>query len=248
MPLTKPLTYQTREFARLAGVTVRALHHYDRIGLLKPHRTRAGYRVYSPKDLQSLEQIVVLKFIGIPLRQIAVLRGAKPEILLNGLRAQRQTMEDKRQLLEQAIGAIRELETMLTARRSADPAMFQRIIEVIEMQNNAEAWKQKYDDLVQTKIERLRSLSPEALAELRAQWSTLVTEIQGALTEDPASPKAQGLAARWTGLLATLMGQSVNLAELGQHHHAQEWNPRMASFVDKPVWDFMTRVLAATGR
>lgn len=38
MPLTNT-TYHAREFAEIAGVTVRALHHYDRIGLLKPRRT-----------------------------------------------------------------------------------------------------------------------------------------------------------------------------------------------------------------
>ena len=40
--------FQAREFAKLSGVTVRALHHYDRLGLLKPSRhTRAGYRLYA---------------------------------------------------------------------------------------------------------------------------------------------------------------------------------------------------------
>jgi len=42
--------YQIREFAELAGVTVKALHHYDRLGLLRPARTAAGYRVYSESD------------------------------------------------------------------------------------------------------------------------------------------------------------------------------------------------------
>jgi DNA-binding transcriptional MerR regulator len=60
------LTYQAREFANIAGVTVRTLHHYDRLGLLTPRRTLAGYRVYAARDLEVLEQIVVLKFIGIP--------------------------------------------------------------------------------------------------------------------------------------------------------------------------------------
>jgi DNA-binding transcriptional MerR regulator len=50
--------YQVQEFARLAGVTVRALHHYDQLGLLRPKRTRSGYRRYSLSDLGRLEQIV----------------------------------------------------------------------------------------------------------------------------------------------------------------------------------------------
>ncbi|MGB7730210.1 MAG: MerR family transcriptional regulator [Candidatus Acidiferrum sp.] len=63
--------YRAKEFASLAGVTVRALHHYDRLGLLRPkQRSEAGYRLYGVRDFARLEQIVVLKFLGIPLKQI----------------------------------------------------------------------------------------------------------------------------------------------------------------------------------
>ena len=86
-------TYRIGEFARLAGVTVRALHHYDRLGLLCPKRGVGGYRVYTIRDLELLEQIVVLKFVGIPLRRIADLLRASPRLLVTHLRAQRGTLE-----------------------------------------------------------------------------------------------------------------------------------------------------------
>jgi DNA-binding transcriptional MerR regulator len=41
----------------------RALHHNDRLGLLRPHRTGAGYRVYRAGNLERLEQVVALKFV-----------------------------------------------------------------------------------------------------------------------------------------------------------------------------------------
>lgn len=69
-------TYRIDEFAKLAGVTARALRHYDRLGLLKPTRTQAGYRAYTERDLAFVEQIVALKFIGVPLKQIGVLGRA----------------------------------------------------------------------------------------------------------------------------------------------------------------------------
>jgi MerR family transcriptional regulator, thiopeptide resistance regulator len=68
--------YQARDFAKLAGVTVRTLHHYDRLGLLKPRkRSSAGYRLYQPEDLERVEQIVALKFLGLPLAEIRRVRG-----------------------------------------------------------------------------------------------------------------------------------------------------------------------------
>jgi DNA-binding transcriptional MerR regulator len=62
------------EVATLAGVTVRTLHHYDRIGLLSPsERTSAGYRRYTPSDLDRLHQVLVYRELGFPLEEIATL-------------------------------------------------------------------------------------------------------------------------------------------------------------------------------
>lgn len=58
-------------------------------------------------------------------------------------------------------------------------------------------------------------------------------------------PHAQALGERWTGLLGQLMGQLVDPKTLEGHQSSREWDSRMASLVDKAVWDFTTRVLAA---
>src|SRR5690349_20579153 len=63
--------YRVQEFAKLAGITVRTQHHYDRLGLLKAQRTARSYRVYRDTDLPRLQQILVLKFLGLPLSDIA---------------------------------------------------------------------------------------------------------------------------------------------------------------------------------
>jgi len=64
-------TYRVKEFADLTNVTVRALHHYDGIGLPRPkRRARNGYRVYAERDLLRLQQIVTLKFMGFRLEEI----------------------------------------------------------------------------------------------------------------------------------------------------------------------------------
>jgi len=82
-------SYHVHEFASLAGVTVRALHHYDRLGLLRPKRTYAGYRLYHAGDLERLEQIVALKFLGIPLKQIRGVLERDGRELPSALRQQR---------------------------------------------------------------------------------------------------------------------------------------------------------------
>ncbi|MDT5294824.1 MAG: MerR family transcriptional regulator, thiopeptide resistance regulator, partial [Acidobacteriota bacterium] len=71
MERAKERLYRASEFAALTGVTVRTLHHYDRTGLLKPTgRTPVGYRLYGERDFARLQQILTLKFIGLPLDEI----------------------------------------------------------------------------------------------------------------------------------------------------------------------------------
>jgi DNA-binding transcriptional MerR regulator len=62
------------DVAALAGVTVRTLHHYDRIGLLSPSaRSSAGYRLYAPADLDRLHQVLVYRELGFSLEDVAAL-------------------------------------------------------------------------------------------------------------------------------------------------------------------------------
>jgi len=62
--------------AELAGVTVRTLHHYDEIGLVRPSaRTAAGYRAYSAADVERLRQVLTYRRLGFGLREIAALVG-----------------------------------------------------------------------------------------------------------------------------------------------------------------------------
>ena len=62
------------EVARLAGVSVRTLHHYDEVGLLRPSdRSAAGYRVYSDDDLARLQHILGYRELGLGLDAIAAI-------------------------------------------------------------------------------------------------------------------------------------------------------------------------------
>lgn len=64
-------SFQVKDVARLSGVSVRALHHYDEIGLLRPaDRTPAGYRLYSQADLLRLQQILIGRALGLSLEEI----------------------------------------------------------------------------------------------------------------------------------------------------------------------------------
>lgn len=66
------MAFTVGELAKLTGVTVRALHHYDEIGLVRPsERTAAGYRLYTDADVYRLQQVLLFRELGMPLDEIA---------------------------------------------------------------------------------------------------------------------------------------------------------------------------------
>jgi DNA-binding transcriptional MerR regulator len=125
--------YQIHEFAALAGVTVKALRHYDRLDLLKPKRNRGGYRMYAETDLERLEQIIALKFLGVPLKQIKIVLDRPARALSETLQLQRRALEEKQELLSRTIRTIQVAEEAIERGKAADPAVLKRVIEVLDV-------------------------------------------------------------------------------------------------------------------
>jgi DNA-binding transcriptional MerR regulator len=240
--------YQAKEFAKLAGVTVRALHHYDRLGLLKPkRRTPAGYRLYEPKDLERLEQVVALKYVGLSLEQIRPLLERDVGGLLSALRMQRRLLEEKRILLNRAIHAITSAEQQLSDCGAAQPEAIRNIIEAIEMENR-EDWMSNYaTEEGRAKMEARKHLwSPELQQRISQQWNDLITDVEASLGEDPAGEKAQSLAARWKALIGEFTGrdkdieQSVGNVWANRDKWPSDVNQK-ASAIKPEVWQFIAR-------
>jgi MerR family transcriptional regulator, thiopeptide resistance regulator len=202
--------YPAIDFARLAGVTVRTLHHYDRIGLLKPSSyTSAGYRLYRKQDLIRLQQIVTLKFIGFSLNQIKNLLDSNSFDLTIALNQQKEIIAEKRQQLDLAVKAIDKAQRLLATNDEPNWEAFKQIIEVINMQNNMDWTKKYYSEEAKQKIaERAAAISPEVIEQGQRDWATLIRAVETAVTEgvDPRSEKAAGLAVRWSELIKAFTG------------------------------------------
>ncbi len=95
------------EVARLTGVSVRTLHHYDQIGLLRPSaRSDAGYRLYSPADLERLQQVLFFRELEFPLDQVTRIVTDREFDVGAALRTQRQLLAAKAVRLTALIRAV----------------------------------------------------------------------------------------------------------------------------------------------
>jgi MerR family transcriptional regulator, thiopeptide resistance regulator len=161
--------------------------------------------MYRESDLERLEQIVALKFVGLPLKRIKTLLDRDNLDLAEALPRQRLVLEEKRKLIDRAIHAIQDAERTLATGQRPDAAILKKIIEVIEMQDNPN-WSEKY--YTQEALAKLkqREWTPEMQAETSKKWNDLFRDVEAALGEDPAGPKAQALAARWGALILEFTG------------------------------------------
>lgn len=93
--------------ARLAGVSIRTLHHYDEIGLLTPGgRSDSGYRLYRDHDLERLQQILLLRELGMGLDEVARVLDDPAYDRLEALRQQRTRLDRSRKRMTRLIAAV----------------------------------------------------------------------------------------------------------------------------------------------
>jgi len=100
------MAFTVGELSRLTGVTVRALHHYDEIGLVRPsQRSAAGYRIYNDGDVLRLQQVLVFRELGVPLEEIGTaIDEARDRATL--LRKHRQQLAAKRTRIDAMLAAV----------------------------------------------------------------------------------------------------------------------------------------------
>lgn len=183
-----------KDLSQLTGVSVQTLHHYDRIGLLKPSlRLANGYRVYSEKDLLKLQQIIALKFFGFELSQIKTLLAEEGNAL-NHFNNQARVLEQKASTLLEGAKTLRRIIDSVDKNQSIPWETIIQLIEVYKMTEHLEhGWVKEIftpDELKQYaefEKEMKANATPEQKAAMENNWSQLVDEVKNNLKQDPDS-------------------------------------------------------------
>jgi MerR family transcriptional regulator, thiopeptide resistance regulator len=150
-------TYQVKEVADLAGLTVRALHHYDSIGLLVPTaRSAAGYRLYDDDDLLRLQQILIGRELGLPLEAIRRSLDDPQFDRRAALRAQRTELAMR---AERAADMIRAIDAALTAieEKNMSTVDFKKIFDGFDPEQHEAEAKQRWGDTDAYKVSMQRT-------------------------------------------------------------------------------------------
>lgn len=93
--------YTVKQISRISGVTVRTLHHYDKIGLLKPvYTAENGYRMYDDTSLKKLQSILLFKELEFPLKEIEKIVNSPKFDVSKALTDQRELLKLKRKHID----------------------------------------------------------------------------------------------------------------------------------------------------
>lgn len=201
--------YSVHQLAELSGMSVRALHHYDTIGLLVPQRATNGYRRYTSRDVERLQHIMLYRTCGLELAEIRDLLDdpafdevAALEEHLARLQTQRQRLDTTILSVQKALVAAQKGESM--GDRERFEGLKQRAIDENERRYGAEARRRWGDAAVNAANQALSGMTEAAWNDMHALEERILELLRAAMAEgDTEGKTAQELVrahARWLSL------------------------------------------------
>ena len=235
------------ELAKRTGLTVRTLHHYDEIGLLKPSlHTDAGYRLYTAADVARLQQVLSLRQLGFSLEEVRACLDRPDfsplEVIRLHVARLREQIELQRKLCER-------LETLAEHFRTAEEVSAEAFLYTIEVMTMLENY---YTPEQMESFRKRHEADPEGTAELARQgtadWNALLAEYKAEMDKgtDPADPRAQVLDSRRRALVSVFSGGDAAIEQNLKRMWTEQGDNLCAHFgIDPKVMAYLGKVAKA---
>lgn len=199
--------YTINKLCKLTSVSVRTLHYYDEIGLLKPsYRSDNGRRLYGDNDLLRLQQIVTFRFLGFTLSQITLILKNDQPTMFRLIKLQASAIADEAVRIEKASKFLNYLIHLHDQQQTVDWSVVANIIDLLKQKEiNAEQWYQKY-------LSREELKQFQKFAKTRTEkWLALFNEIRNHLDTDPEGKAGARLVKKWIALADEAYGDHPEL-------------------------------------
>jgi DNA-binding transcriptional MerR regulator len=198
LPEGNLMQYTVKELSRLAGVSVRALHHYDATGLLHPEsHTESGYRLYGPKELARLQQILFFKELDFPLEAIRGLLDSPGFDEVKALEQHKVMLLKRKERLEKLLETV---EQTIYAIKGVNSMQDREWFESFDM-SEIDAHKAKYADEVNEKYkswqqrDKTKRYGKKEWAEVMLKGSRIQLDLAALIDQgkDPADADVQAV-------------------------------------------------------
>jgi DNA-binding transcriptional MerR regulator len=230
--------YKVGELAQLAGVSVRTLHHYEDIGLLRPGaRTDSGHRLYTPSDVERLARIVALAQLGLSLEEV---RRCLDDPALSPTALVQRHLERARQVLEEQAALCQRLEGLLTHLQAARPDV-ESFFELMEVMNMIEKYytKEQLDQLAA----RRGQIGEEGIKAAEQAWADVFARVRAAMASglDPRDPTVQAIVRDADALIAQFTGGDPGIAASLNRMYQEQPVQKIHPSFDPAVFAYLAR-------
>lgn len=200
--------YSVKQLSKLAGVSVRTLHLYDQIGLLKPStRTKARYRQYGEKELLRLQQILFYKELDFPLQEIANILNKPDFDLVHALENHKAALQARQQKITLLLSTIDKTishlnkKTMLTHEE-----LYEGFPKDKAETYRKEAIDEYGEKTVGNSENYLRSLGKADFAKLKSESEQISKTLFSMMGQEPTGEKVQQQVARHYAIIRQFWG------------------------------------------
>ncbi|NIK79139.1 DNA-binding transcriptional MerR regulator [Paenibacillus castaneae] len=223
---------KVKEVSDLVGISVRTLHHYDEIGLLKPEKlSEAGYRIYSERNLELLQQILFFRELGFPLNKIKAIISSPSFNTEEALLLHRKMLLDKRQHLDQMI---RTIDRTIKHARGEIQMTNEQKFEGFDFNSNPyeqEARERWGNEAVEESKAKMGRMSKQEQEDMTKGMNAIYTKLASLRSERPDSDEAQAAIHEWFVFLNGMGSYSLEAFKgLGGMYVADE---RFTKNIDK---------------
>ncbi len=191
--------YTVKQLAKLAGVSVRTLHYYDEIGLLKPSSVGGnGYRHYEEEALLKLQQILFYRELELSLDEIKTVVGRPDFDVMSALQSHREALQGRVKRLKRLLQTVdKTIDHLKGNETMSAKGLFEGFSEEEQEKYALEA-EQMYDpETVRASNRKWKATPPAQKERILAEGKAIYSDLAKAMPKGAASPEVQAVIARW---------------------------------------------------
>jgi DNA-binding transcriptional MerR regulator len=201
--------FKVGELAKRTGLTVRTLHHYDEIGLVRPSgHTEAGHRLYTGRDVGRLQQVLSLRQLGFSLEEIRDCLNRPGFSPIGVIRLQ---IARLREQIEREQALCLRLETIAAHLEQAGDVSTDDFLQTIEEMTMIENYYTP--EQLESLKKRAELVGAERIQQVQNEWPVLIAAVRAHKEKgtEPTAPEVLELARRWVGLINEFTGGDTGI-------------------------------------
>lgn len=233
-------TWKVGELAKQTGLTVRMLHHYDKIGLFSPTQSsEKGHRIYTETDIAKLQQIMSLKQLGFALDEIKDMMEHPNLNPVKIIKVQLESIKEHIRIQEQLCSRLERIYELLNSQQKVKAEQFINLIEVINMSKDNYFTQEQQEKM-------FKQLGLEKRKQYVKEWLEVTAKIRGEYEKGipPENLDVTQLAKQWNEFLNKLTFKDPEITKAAERYYIE--NPEIHEKIglDEQLSDYIKKAMS----